>query len=92
MTKSKENQKFNELFDISDEDKKVLVLHNDDYNYFDFVIKTLVKVCKHTETQAEQCAMIVHLKGKCDVKLGDYKQLKPMKEALIDHGLNATIE
>ncbi|MFN8258553.1 MAG: ATP-dependent Clp protease adaptor ClpS [Bacteroidales bacterium] len=92
MTKSKEKKKLEEFIDISDEEKKVLVLHNDDYNYFDFVIKTLVKVCKHTETQAEQCAMIVHLKGKCDVKQGEFKQLKPMKEALIDHGLNATIE
>jgi len=69
-----------------------LILYNDDYNTFDFVIKTLINVCKHNSNQAEQCAYIVHYKGKCDVKSGDYKELKPLKVALTDKGLKANIE
>ena len=48
-----------------------LVLYNDDVNTFDFVIESLIEVCKHTLEQAEQCTMLVHYKGKCTVKTGD---------------------
>lgn len=89
---SKEKHELDELFGISERDKKALILHNDNHNYFEFVIDSLVEVCKHTETQAEQCAIIVHYKGKCDVKQGGYTQLKPMREALVERGLSATIE
>ncbi len=92
MGNSKEKQKIDDFFELKKSDKKALILYNDDYHYFDFVINALVKVCDHTEIQAEQCATIVHYKGKCDVKQGQYKQLKPMHEALIEHGLNAAIE
>ena len=37
-----------------------IVLHNDDVNTFDHVINTLIRVCKHDELQAEQCALLVH--------------------------------
>jgi ATP-dependent Clp protease adaptor protein ClpS len=49
-------------------------------------------VCDHHPEQATQCSFIVHYKGKCSVKEGDMDKLKPMKDALIDRGLNATIE
>ncbi|ATA88549.1 Clp protease ClpS [Capnocytophaga stomatis] len=69
-----------------------LILYNDDVNTFDHVIETLVSVCKHTYDQAEQCTIIVHFKGKCDVKSGSYEKLRPMCLALLDAGLNAEIE
>lgn len=69
-----------------------LIVHNDDFNTFDWVIETLVKVCRHTTEQAEQCAMIIHTKGKYAVKHGDYKKLKPMKEAISERGIGVTIE
>ena len=69
-----------------------LILYNDDVNTFDHVIDTLVKVCHHTFEQAEQCAIIVHFKGKCDVKSGSYDFLKPLCTALLDAGLSAEIE
>jgi len=69
-----------------------LILYNDDVNTFDHVIDTLVKVCHHTFEQAEQCAIIVHFKGKCDVKSGSYSFLKPLCTALLDAGLSAEIE
>ena len=37
-----------------------IVLHNDDVNTFDHVIDTLIRVCKHDDLQAEQCAILVH--------------------------------
>ena len=69
-----------------------LILYNDDVNTFDHVIDTLVEVCHHTFEQAEQCAIIVHFKGKCDVKSGSYDFLKPLCTALLDAGLSAEIE
>ena len=74
------------------EDECHLILYNDDVNTFDHVIDTLVKVCHHTFEQAEQCAIIVHFKGKCDVKSGSYDFLKPLCTALLDAGLSAEIE
>ncbi len=69
-----------------------LILHNDDVNTFDFVIETLIDVCNHNEEQAEQCAMITHYKGKCDVKKGSFNDLKPLKDRLLAKGLSATID
>ncbi|MGP2569596.1 ATP-dependent Clp protease adaptor ClpS [Ornithobacterium rhinotracheale] len=68
-----------------------IILHNDDVNTFDWVIECLVKICQHTPIQAEQCAMIVHYSGKCDVKSGDKDTLIPMCSALLDSGLSAEI-
>ena len=45
-----------------------LVVFNDEVNTFDWVIETLMDVCKHSATQAEQCTLIIHFKGKCKVK------------------------
>jgi len=69
-----------------------LVLHNDDFNTFDFVIRSLVEICKHEPEQAEQCAMIVHYKGKCSIMSGTMTELEPMVRELINRGLTASIE
>lgn len=69
-----------------------IVLYNDDVNTFDFVIDSLIKVCKHEVEQAEQCTYLVHYKGKCSVKEGVVKDLKPMCSALLDRGLTAEIQ
>ena len=68
-----------------------IVLHNDDVNTFDHVIETLIRVCKHDALQAEQCALLVHYKGKCTVKTGTLEELKPQCTALLDAGLSAEI-
>lgn len=68
-----------------------LILHNDDVNTFDYVIDCLVEICKHTWGQAEQCAMLVHYKGKCSVKSGSMEVLKPMHLQLLDRGLSSEI-
>lgn len=68
-----------------------IVLFNDDINTFDHVIDTLVLVCKHTSEQAEQCAILVHYKGKCTVKTGTLDELVPQCSLLLEAGLSAEI-
>ena len=72
-------------------DLRDLTVFNDDVNTFDHVINTLIKVCSHTVEQAEQCTWIIHFKGKCSVKKGTYEDLKPMREAICDAGIDARI-
>src|SRR3954451_7759059 len=69
-----------------------LIVWNDDVNTFDWVIETLVQICGHTQEQAEQCSLIIHFRGKCAVKNGDYDTLKPMCDAITERGIGATIE
>ncbi|MCX6231431.1 MAG: ATP-dependent Clp protease adaptor ClpS [Bacteroidetes bacterium] len=81
--------------DKSDEvlsDVKEIILYNDDFNTFDFVIDTLMDLCKHDLEQAEQCALIVHHKGKCAVKSGSYTELKPICTEMLIRNLTAEIE
>ncbi|OSY87290.1 Clp protease ClpS [Tenacibaculum holothuriorum] len=76
---------------IQETKKHEIVLHNDDVNTFDFVIDSLVSVCDHTLEQAEQCTILVHYKGKCTVKTGEYKDLEPRCSKLLQLGLSAEI-
>jgi ATP-dependent Clp protease adaptor protein ClpS len=68
-----------------------LVVFNDDFNTFDHVIDTLIRVCKHTPEQAEQCTILIHYKGKCPVKNGSFEFLKPLREAICEAGIDARI-
>jgi len=74
------------------EDLKDLVVYNDDFNTFDHVINTLIKVCKHSVEQAEQCTYIIHYKGKCGVKKGTFEELHPMKDSICEAGIDAKIQ
>jgi ATP-dependent Clp protease adaptor protein ClpS len=89
------NTEFDVLEQVEIKDKTVLnneiVLYNDDVNTFDHVINTLIQVCEHTTEQAEQCAILVHYKGKCTVKTGSMKELVPKCLLLLDAGLSAEI-
>lgn len=79
---------------LTDEKKSNLsqiILYNDNINTFDHVIETLINVCDHSPTQAEQCTLIVHYKGKCSVKSGTLFDLKPMLNKLISANLTAEI-
>lgn len=68
-----------------------LILFNDHSNTFDDVIEALVSVCKHELVQAEQCTYLVHYKGKCIVKEGDYDSLLSMYNNLSDKGLTVEL-
>ncbi len=69
-----------------------LIVWNDEVNTFEWVIETLVDICGHQQEQAEQCAMLIHTKGKYAVKNGSYKILKPQCDAITDRQIGATIE
>lgn len=68
-----------------------LIVFNDDVNTFDHVIDTLIRVCKHTPEQAEQCTLLIHYKGKCAVKSGSFDFLKPLRESICEAGIDARI-
>ncbi len=88
----KQNPLFDDATSTVSEEMRRLILHNDDVHTFDYVITSLVDICRHDVYQAEQCAYIVHHKGKCDVKKGTYDILHPMKDKLTDKGLSVTID
>ncbi|MCF6183267.1 MAG: ATP-dependent Clp protease adaptor ClpS [Bacteroidales bacterium] len=90
--KEKIQNKENETTDVLNSKNKFLILYNDDYHTFDYVIDALIDICKHQEEQAVQCTYLVHYKGKADVKKGSYGFLKPMMTQLRKRDLKAAIE
>ncbi|MBR4803555.1 MAG: ATP-dependent Clp protease adaptor ClpS [Bacteroidales bacterium] len=90
-----QNLKEEELLQSADtllDDNCKLVLYNDDYHTFDYVIDSLVDICKQTYEQAEQCTILVHYKGKCVVKTGTHDALMPMHQALLGKSLTSEIQ
>lgn len=79
------------LVDTLEQHLNEIVLYNDDVNTFDYVIDTLINACDHTPEQAEQCSILVHYKGQCTVKTGEYKELEPRCTMLLEAGLSAEI-
>jgi ATP-dependent Clp protease adaptor protein ClpS len=75
-----------------DEEKYLLVLYNDNVNTFAHVIKSLVEVCGHDDYQAEQCAMLTHFKGRCDIKTGSKSVLLSMNRTLRLRGMISKVE
>ena len=69
-----------------------LIVWNDEINTFEWVIETLIEICGHSQEQAEQCAMLIHTKGKYAVKNGGYDELKPKCDAITEREIGATIE
>lgn len=88
LTRELEIVKEDELID----EPVKLIVWNDEVNTFDWVIQSLMDVCGHDNEQAEQCAWIIHYKGKYTVKIGPMKKLSVMREALVDRGIGATVE
>ena len=48
-------------------------------------------ICEHDELQAEQCALLTHYKGSCEIVIGDIQDLIPIKEDLTLYGLDVEI-
>jgi ATP-dependent Clp protease adaptor protein ClpS len=76
-------EKLNDLFQ--------LILYNDDHNSFEHVIRAMVEVCGHDSVQAEQCAVIAHFTGRCDIRRGDRSVLDRMGSDLRARGLKVEI-
>ena len=92
MTSKETKKRTNKEYEEDSLTENFLILHNDDVHSFDYVINALIDICKHGYEQATQCTFLVHYKGKCDVKKGGFETLKPLKDALIEMELNATID
>ena len=90
MVKQKASPENNES--KSSDSIKDLILFNDDINTFDFVISSLIEVCNHEREQAEQCALIVHFKGKCTIKTDTFSKLEPMERELLSRKLQVQIK
>ncbi len=86
-------EKIQEDVEVAEKESNLneIVLYNDDVNTFDHVINSLIFACEHTPEQAEQCSIIVHYKGKCTVKTGEFNELKPRCTMLLEAGLSAEI-
>lgn len=72
-------------------ESSTLILYNDEVNTFEHVIKSLVEICGHDPVQAEQCAMLVHLKGSCEIKTGLPATIVRMSRSLNLKGLNSRV-
>jgi ATP-dependent Clp protease adaptor protein ClpS len=81
-----------ELSDTGTGNLAYLIVYNDDFNTFDWVIECFIEVLQHTSEQAEQLAIIIHTKGKATVKTAPKNVLRPKKDALVERGLSAVIE
>jgi ATP-dependent Clp protease adaptor protein ClpS len=94
-TPKKNNDELEELLvleETSIDEESYLVVYNDDYNTFDWVIQCFIEICDHSFEQSEQLSLIIHYKGKATVKTGPMEVLKPMKDSLVQRGLSAVIE
>lgn len=87
-------QEIEELSDVNIDDllENKLIVYNDDVNSFEWVIECFCKYLKHSTEQAEQCALLIHSKGKTSVKNGTREELLPFKVALDDAGLTTEIQ
>ncbi|HMN90885.1 MAG TPA: ATP-dependent Clp protease adaptor ClpS [Saprospiraceae bacterium] len=81
-----------EISDTGTGNLAYLIVYNDDFNTFDWVIECFIEVLHHTSEQAEQLAIIIHTKGKATVKTAPKNVLRPKKDALVERGLSAIIE
>ncbi len=86
-------EKIKEEIDVVEKEvvQHEIILFNDDVHSFDYVINSLMDICEHTLEQAEQCTYLVHYKGKCAVKTGEFEKLKPSCTRLLEVGLSAEI-
>ena len=71
---------------------KSLILLNDNFNDFDYVIDCLVLVCNLTPLQSEQLAYIAHYKGRSIIKSGSFLDMINFKKDLTIYGLELEIQ
>ena len=77
-----------------------VVLKNDDHNSFQKVMSLLISIKRPTNKlelddhliAAEQIANIVHTKGECSVKIGDFDTIFDDYNFLKENGLNVEFQ
>lgn len=78
------------LEDIESQPK--IILYNDNHNSFDHVVLCLMAFCRHNLIQAEQCAQLVHMKGKYAIKHGSIDELVSINNQLAANDLTSEIQ
>ena len=68
-----------------------VVIYNDDVNSFEYIMACLIRLCKHEAIQAEQCALLAHMNGKCQVKSGDFLEMFDLKNTFDDLDIKSEI-
>jgi ATP-dependent Clp protease adaptor protein ClpS len=76
---------------INQDEESKIILYNDHVNSFEHVIMCLVAFCDHGFQQAEQCATIVHYKGKCAVKHGSKEDMIERAKKLSEEHLTVEV-
>lgn len=69
-----------------------LYLLNDDVHSFDEVVFTLQRYLAYPQTQGRSIANVIHTKGECDIKSGDYYDLDLLKETLESFGFKVRLD
>ncbi len=83
----------NEKDSIAGHDKDArLIVFNDDFNTFDYVEECLINICNHSPEQAQQCSHLIHWRGSCCVKQGEYSTMQDMAKKLKRCGLKAGVQ
>jgi len=72
-------------------DEYKLILVNDDFNTFDYVIQCLVEICNFDYERAEQCTLLTHLKGEYHILSGDLDSLETIKQKLFSKNITTKI-
>lgn len=68
-----------------------ITLYNDNNHDFLYIIACLIKICKHSPDQAEQCAIIVDNIGSYDIMSGVFNDIFDIYNQLSDLELNVEI-
>lgn len=69
-----------------------IVVFNTDYNTFEEVEYCLIQYCDKSFEEAQELSWKVHTEGRANVKEGEYIDLLPICQALVDYGLQAEIQ
>ncbi len=91
-TETKEKTKEDIKPKVTNDEDAILIVFNDDFNTFDFVIQSFMEICKLTYEFSSKLAWTIHTKGSAVVKTGEYEELKKMKDLLVDRGIFAVVQ
>jgi ATP-dependent Clp protease adaptor protein ClpS len=69
-----------------------LYLLNDNVHSFDEVVHVLQRYLGYPSSQGASIADLVHRKGECEIKIGEFADLEFLKEMLIKEGYNLRLE
>jgi ATP-dependent Clp protease adaptor protein ClpS len=69
-----------------------LIMHNDEEHEFAYIMACLIRLCNHDPIQAEQCALITHNNGKCNIKNGSWDDMHNLSQELVSLGLKVSVE